>query len=449
VADQFLGFVMSYAEHFISYRRDVSEKARQYASGLMQAGSRKNIYAISEVVPDTDERNLQQFITHSKWSTREVLDHVARDANELIGDATDAALIIDESGFAKQGKMSVGTSRQYLGRLGKVDNGQVAVFGVLAKGRFATAIDTRLYLPKEWTDDPERCNRADIPESEQVFKTKNELALEIVEQAHRNGVRFGWVGADAGYGSGPDFLFALEDAGHTFLVDVHKSFVVQELDRQAAIPAAPSSKGPKGKSSITRKKGMSVEELVKLCCPKDWRVCMVRETTRGSLRLRALRKSVQVWDKQSQKTRRYELLVTENMDGEDRKYSLTNQKPSTSTQRLCWMQRQRYWVERCFEDGKGQCGMADYQVRLWNAWHHHMALVMMAMLFMLTERLRMKDDCPMLSCADIEKLLAAFLPRKDASPEQVYIHMKRRHEMRRRAVESHSKRNAQRRSKVT
>ena len=86
MADRFLSFVMSYAEHFISYRRDVSEKARQYASGLMQAGSRKNIYAISEVVPDTDERNLQQFITHSKWSAREVLDHVARDADELIGD---------------------------------------------------------------------------------------------------------------------------------------------------------------------------------------------------------------------------------------------------------------------------------------------------------------------------------------------------------------------------
>ena len=154
VADRFLSFVKSYAEHFISYRRDVSEQARQYASGLMQAGSRKNIYAISEVVPDTESRNLQQFVTHSKWSTREVLDHVARDADELIGDIMDAALIIDESAFVKQGKMSVGASRQYLGRLGKVDRGQVAVFGVLAKGHFATAIDTRLYLPKEWTDDP-------------------------------------------------------------------------------------------------------------------------------------------------------------------------------------------------------------------------------------------------------------------------------------------------------
>ena len=312
----------------------------------------------------------------------------------------------------------------------------------------ASAIDTRLYLPKEWTDDQQRCNKAGLPESEQVFKTKNQLALEIVEQARRNGVRFGWVGADAGYGSGPDFLFALEDAGHNFLVDVHKSFVVYDLDPQPTIPVL-SSKGPKARRSITAKKALSVEALVELYSPKDWKVCNVRETTRGSLKLRVLRKSVNLWDKRSEQARRYELLVTENMDGEDRKYSLTNEKPSTSTQRLSWMQRQRYWVERCFEDGKGQCGMADYQVRLWNAWHHHMALVMMAMLFMLTEKLQMKDKCPLLSCADIEKLLAAFLPRRDASSEQVYSHMNRRHEMRRRAIKSHAKRNAQRRSKVT
>jgi hypothetical protein len=105
--------------------------------------------------------------------------------------------------------------------------------------------------------------------------------------------------------------------------------------------------------------------------------------------------------------------------------------------------------ERCFEDGKSECGMADYHVRLWNAWHHHMALVMMAMLFMLTERLRMKNQCPLLSCADIERLLAAFLPRRDESPEQVLSQMNRRHEMRRGAIESHAKRNAERRFKVT
>jgi SRSO17 transposase len=307
----------------------------------MQAGSRKNIYAISEVVADTDNRNLQQFITHSKWSAREVLDLVARDADELIGDRSDAALILDESGFAKQGRMSVGASRQYLGRLGKVDNGQVAVFGVLAKGRFATAIDTRLYLPKEWTDDAERCDKAGIPQSERVFKTKNQLALEIVEQARRNGMRFGWVGADAGYGSGPDFLFCLADAGHTFLIDVHKSFLIYGVDPQPK--AEPSTKGRTPNRSISEQNTLSVQQFVQGCPTKDWRVYNVRETTRGSLKLRVLRKSVYVWDKHSGKGRRYELLVTESLDGQDRKYSLTNQKPSTSTRRLCW-------VERCFEN---------------------------------------------------------------------------------------------------
>ena len=89
------------------------------------------------------------------------------------------------------------------------------------------------------------------------------------------------------------------------------------------------------------------------------------------------------------------------------------------------------------------------QRALWNGWHHHMALVMMAMLFMLTERLQMKEQCPLLSSADIEKLLAAFLPRRDAGVEQVFSHMKRRHEMRRRAIESHAKRNTQAQFKVT
>src|SRR5215470_14663084 len=98
----------------------------------------------------------------------------------------------------------------------------------------------------------------------------------------------------------------------------------------------------------------------------------------------------------------------QNLDGQDRKYSLTNQKPSTSTRRLCWMQRQRYWVERCFEDGKSQCGMADYQLRLWNAWHHHMALVMMAMLFMLSEKLRMQEQCPLLELRGYREAASGF-----------------------------------------
>ena len=192
-----MSFVKSYSEHFQSYRHDVSEKARQYASGLMQAGARKNMDRMAEVVPDTKSRNLQQFVTHSKWSAREVIDHVARDADELLGDVQEACVLIDESGFAKQGKASVGVARQWLGRLGKVDNGQVAVFGALAKGQYAAPIDVRLYLPESWTDNRKRCEKAGVPEEALEFRMKPELGLEIVRHARENGLRFGWVGADA------------------------------------------------------------------------------------------------------------------------------------------------------------------------------------------------------------------------------------------------------------
>ena len=149
---------------------------------------------------------------------------MACDMDKLLGDGRDVCLLIDESGFAKQGKGSVGVSRHWLGRLEKVDNGQVAVFGDLANGQFAVPIDALLYLPEEWTDDPQRCKRAGVPEDQGSFRTKSELALEIVRHARENGLRFGWAGADAGYGKGPGFCSALDDMGETFVVDVQSDF---------------------------------------------------------------------------------------------------------------------------------------------------------------------------------------------------------------------------------
>ena len=170
----------------------------------MQGGERKNMLHMAEVVPEADARNLPQFLTHSKWDARAVMDHVAHEANKLLGDEHNACLLIDESAFPKQGKKSVGVARQWLGRLGKVDNGQVGVFGALCRDILAAPVDARLYLPKEWTDDPSRCTEAGIPESEQVFRTKDELAVEIISHARQQGLKFGWVAADAGYGKSPE-----------------------------------------------------------------------------------------------------------------------------------------------------------------------------------------------------------------------------------------------------
>lgn len=435
-----MSFVKNFSEHFRSYRHDVTEKARQYASGLMQAGSRKNMERMAEIVPDTKSRNLQQFLTHSKWDARAVIDHVARDANELLGNDQQAGFLIDESGFAKQGPMSVGVSRQWIGRLGKVDNGQVAVFGVLAKGRFAVPVDVRLYLPKKWTEDPMRCKKAGIPENERAFRTKEELALEIVAHARRNGLHFGWVGADGGYGKGPGFCLALDQMGERFVVDLHSDFRVYLEDPKPYVPEKTSQRGREFSRYRTDVKGFEAKEVVAGFGLSHQPIRMLRNTSRGPLKVRVLRVPVYVWDGKTSDVHCYFLIATQTLGrNPETKISLSNVPETIDLETLGWMQLQRYWVERAFEDAKSECGMADYQVRKWSAWHHHMALVMMTMLFMLTEKIKHEDTYPLLSCSDIEELLSRFLPRRDVTREEVIRQLEHRHRKRLAAIQSHSR----------
>ena len=437
---RFVSFVKNFSEHFCSYHHDVTDKARQYASGLMQAGSRKNMDRMSEVVPGAKSRNLQQFLTHSKWDAQAVIDHVACDANELIGDVHQAGLLIDESAFAKQGKMSVGTARQWLGRFGKVDNGQVAVFGVLAKDRFALPVDTRLYLPKKWTEDPKRCDKAGIPEEARTFHTKDELALGIVSRARKNGLRYAWVGADGGYGKGPGLCIALDQMGECFMVDLHSDVRVYLETPKPYIPEKASRRGRKPIRYRIDEESVEVKDVVELMALNAQPILKVRNTSRGKLNLKVLRVPVYIWDEEACMVHRYFLVATQTLGkNPETKISLSNAPETTELKALAWMQHQRFWVERAFEDAKSECGMADYQVRKWSAWHHHMALVMMAMLFMLNERIRHKDTYPMLSCSDIEELLSHFLPRRDLRKEEVIRQLEHRHRKRLSAIRSHAR----------
>jgi SRSO17 transposase len=435
-----MSYVDTYTEHFQSYRHDVSDKARQYACGLMQAAPRKNMDRMAEVVPDSKSRNLQQFLTHSKWDHRDVMDHVAHDVDGLLGDNRNACLLIDESGFAKQGRGSVGVARQWLGRLGKVDNGQVAVFGALANGQYVAPVDGRLYLPEGWANDPKRCERAGVPENERRFQTKTELALEIVRHARENGLRYGWVGADAGYGKGPGFCLALDEMGETFMVDLHSDFRVYLEDPKPYLPQKVQKAGPPFTKYQSDQEGIEVRALVDSFSARRWKTVTLRKTTRGVLRVQTCRVRVYVWDGETEKVKCWTLIITKSLGSNpDTKISLTNAPKHTTLKRLGWMQRQRYWVERTFEDAKSECGMADYQVRKWSAWHHHMALVMMAMLFMLSEKIHHKDTYPLLSCADIEELLSHFLPRRDVTEEEVISQLEQRHRQRQKAMESHAR----------
>ncbi len=325
VGSRFVSFVKNFSEHFRSYRHDVTDKARQYASGLMQAGSRKNMDRIAEVIPNSKARNLQQFITHIKLDAQAVIDPAVCDGNELIGDERQSGLLIDESAFPKQGKMPVGTARQWLGRLGKVDNGQVAVFGVLARDRFALAIDVRLYLPQKWIDDPGRCDKADIPEAERVFRTKDDPALEIVSHARRNGTRYRWVGADAGYGKGSGFCRTLDRMGERFVVDLHADFRIFLEAPQPYMPARTSRRARQFSRHRVDEESAAVKDVIDRMDISSRPILKVRDTNRGALHVRAFRVPVYIWDEKECIVHQYCLIATQTTGkNPETKISLSN-----------------------------------------------------------------------------------------------------------------------------
>jgi SRSO17 transposase len=285
-----------------------------------------------------------------------------------------------------------------------------------------------------------------VPESEAHFRTKDELAVEIILQARKQGLKFGWVGADAGYGKSAETFYRLAEMEEKFFIDVPSDFSVYLADPQPTLPP-PGKRGRPARQWQSSQTKWAACRLQELADAQAWKGVRARATTRGQLELRAWRRAVYVWDPSHPAGLRLTLLVTENPDGTDRKYTLTNAPEATPLKRLVYAQRQRYWVERVFEDAKGQCGMADYQVQKWSGWHHHMALVMMAMLFMLAERIEQGDSYPLLSCADIETLLARFLPRRDLDEAEVIRQVAARHRYRQKAIESHARQGKERQNR--
>jgi SRSO17 transposase len=437
IAEAFVIFIDRFGHFFRTRTRDNADVARAYLHGLAQAED-CTFESMAAVVENGCAQRFQHFISNSPWDHEPVVAQIARDADALLGGKPDSALIIDESSFPKQGKRSVGVARQWTGRLGKVDNCQVAVFGVLTDGKRHTPVDTRLYLPrKPWIDDPARCERAGVPEAARTYKSKSEHALEIVRRARERGMRFEWVGVDAGYGKEPAFLRALDDAGEVFVADVHRDQRVWTEDPGLHVPAPTSGRGRPSKKLHAATVSVAVEELVKGLDPKAWTRQILREGTRGMLQVEIATRRVWVWDGEEPQARRWHLVVRREVASpETIKYSLSNAPENTPLLRLAQMQGHRYWVERAFEDAKGECGLADYQALSWRSWHHHITMAMLAMLYIAEQRIDAPPGLELLSPRDIVEMLKETLPRKPEGKPALVARINARHKRRLAAIQS-------------
>lgn len=390
---------------------------------------------MAEVVRDCNDQSLQHFISNSPWDDSALIRQIAIDADTLIGHDADTCLIIDESGFKKSGDKSVGVDRQWLGRLGKVDNGQVGVFAALNCRDKITLTDTRLFLPESWTKSKKRVKQAGVPQKRYDHLKKTELALEIVKSAQKRSSSHQWIGADGFYGNDPWFLRQLDHLGETFVIDVHSDQTVYQEDPRPFVPRRKSDRGRKPSRFKTEQTPIKVSDWVKQQ-PKDaWKLLTVRDSTKGKLKVWSLSARLWLWDGEEKQAHEWHLVIRRERNSKNTlKYSLSNAAAETSIERLAFMQGQRYFVERAIEDGKSSCGMADYQVRGWTGWHRHMALVMLTLLFMLKIKVQYADSLDLLSSNDIRELLYHFLPKRTIAQSEVLKQMQIRHRKRRNAL---------------
>lgn len=428
----------SYKSYFATKTRSVETAASQYSQGLLLQQGRGNMTKYANNVQGASARRFQYFISESPWEYRPMIAQIQRDVMEHIGDARDGAIHIDETGFPKQGENSVGVKRQYCGRLGKVDNCQVAVCLGYTKGSMRTLIDTELYVPEDWANDQSRREECGIPE-DLKFKTKAEIALELMRGVQSNGVKFGWVGMDTFYGRQTSLLKAIDSDGIVYMADIPSDTRVWQNHPRVGIPERKSNRGriPTESRVLDDEPSPTEVRMIKdELDPSQWVPTFVRDTERRELwsRIACLR-IYAVEDKLPGKEQ-WLIIRVDDSDGAT-KYQLSNAPLDTTIDRFAQMSCSRYWIERAFEDEKGLAGFADFQGRNWLGWHHHITMAMFSMMVMMFICIEFGQFADLLTVQDIKLIYEKSFTRKQFSNNDVLHLLKNRHKAREAARISH------------
>lgn len=420
--------------------KNLSAHAERYIQSLFTTEKRhRNIERMMEGYSEKEYHQIQHFISEANWCDRLVMNDAALEVNRLFSGNKSVGLLIDESGEVKKGDVSVGVSHQYCGNVGKLANCQVGVFGCLVSENRSSLIDARLYLPESWTDSPQKCNKAGIPEEYQVYKKKVKLALDIVARQQKNGIRFDWVGADGFYGADADFTSGLDDLKVIFVADIHSTQALYLESFEMEVPQkSVSRKGKTPTIAKPNKVSIKANEYLKTLQNSDWQKVVLRNGTKGALVCQTHVK--QVWRNENGICKPRVLIIrkTKKAGKDEIKYALSNADlKDYSAEQLVIFQSERYFIEDSFKESRQSVGMFEYQVRGWKAWHHHIALVMQAMAFLLSEKIYFAEDLPMLTATDVREMIIDMQLNTSKKDLDLLERIQIRHQKRKNDIDRH------------
>jgi len=359
--------------------------AAEYMTGLLSKLERKTGEAIA-YLHDQERQGLQKFVGEVPWDHKPWLATLARQVAKDLGQG-DAVLVFDPSAFPKKGTRSVGVARQWCGRLGKVDNCQVGVFMAYVSRAEHALVNTRLYLPHEWTKSRARLRGVGVPK-EIKFRTRHQLALEMLDECGKR-LPHGWVAGDDEMGRSSKFRQELQARTERYLLAVPSNTLVRDLD---VPPPDYSGRGRRPMSPFLR-----LDRWRAALAEGAWARIEVRDGEKGPLVIEVVKRRVQPRTETGGTGPEELLFVTRERQADGtfkHDYYLSNAEAGVPLAELARVTKAAHRIEECFERAKGEAGLADYQVRNWSAWHHHQTLSLLAAWFLNQEARRGKNPDP-------------------------------------------------------
>src|SRR5271155_1589533 len=365
-------------------------RTQQYIAGLVSKLDKKNAESIA-YLHDMNRQALQIFIGQAPWDHQPMVKELVRQVGKELGKPK-GVLVFDPSGFAKKGTESVGVQRQWCGRLGKLENCQVGVYlGYVSEVGHAL-VDFRLYLPAEWARDKARRKKCGVP-AEVRFQTRHELALEMLRE-QSSLLPHDWVTGDDEMGHCTWFRRALRDLNERYLLAVPSNTVIRDI---AAEPPPYSGCGRHPKPPFLRADRWCA------ALPEDaWETIEVRPGDKGPLVVQAVKRRVLAKTERQSVDAEETLVVTRERQADGsikHDYYLSSAPVETPLSEFVRVANDEHRIEECLKLAKSEAGLADYQVRTWEGWHHHQALSLLAAWFLTQETRRAKkkdtgDDGP-------------------------------------------------------